>query len=623
MRDHIVGGVLFRDVPAESGLLLQIRQERSIHAQAVRSLTVFSVTLIALILWTLGALWYLVDRKVLQRISALVRKTRNLPTGMEHAIQPIPFDEISVLRRSIDGLLEALEKALEENLKKQAEIESILEAQPVGIFLIDAETRTITWANTNALALINRSLEEVQERPCKDMLCPSKGPDCPFLDQGLEIRDMECSLTPRDGEPIPVLRSTVLVTYDRRPHVLTAVMDLRTQKALEHQLDRAKKLETVGLVAGGVAHDLNNLLTSIMGYPDLLLRRVDDNHPFYRPLTLMRDAGLKAGAIVQDLLVLARRGVKSMERTDVNDVVGRYFASTEFSVLRSSHPCVQFRLQIGTSEAYILGSDAHLEKSLGNLIRNAAEAIDGEGSVTVTVQRVHLDKPRSGYETVPAGQWIWVRVEDTGSGIAEKDLPHIFEPFYTKKKMGRSGTGLGMTIIWHAVKDMNGYVDVESQPGRGTVFSLFFPEAAPPAEQKTDTVPETFPKGSGEKILVVEDMEDQRTLVTSLLSELGYRVYTARNGREALELAGLQTFDAVLLDMMLEEDMDGAAVYREILKIHPDQKALVVSGDVASDRVAEVTALGVCRFVTKPYSLEKLATAVHAVLSDKPGQSAA
>ncbi|WP_448383334.1 CHASE4 domain-containing protein [Desulfosoma sp.] len=615
---RILGRVLYNDALGRPTMALETEMDRAVHHQALQSFTVFAVSLVLVALWAMGALWYMVDRKILRRLSALVRKTRSMPLETNQPVAKGALDEIALLRRSIDSLLLGLEQAMEANFQKQAEIQSILEGNPVGIVLVDTEKRTVSWANGKTLELTGRTLEEIRGASCKRVVCPSKdSPLCPVLDEGQNVRDAECLMPAKDGGSIPVLRSIVTVTYDGRPHLLETVMDLRPQKALEEQLDRAKKLEAVGLIAGGVAHDLNNLLTSLMGYPDLLLRRIDENHPFHRPLTRMRDAGLKAGAIVQDLLTLARRGVKCMEPIDMYDLLGRIFSSPEFSVLRSTHPGVQFRLEMGSHPPYSLGSEPHLEKALINLIRNAAEAIGETGSVTVSVRRVHLEAPKVGYETIPPGRYIAVRVQDTGKGIPEKDLPHIFEPFYTKKKMGQSGTGLGMTIIWHAVKDMQGYIDVASRPDHGTTFTVYLPEMEPPDHAQSLPSHHGIPRGSGERILVVEDMEDQRILVKALLTDLGYRVETAANSREALQRVTADRFDALVLDMILEEDgLDGAAVYREVLKVNPDQKALVVSGDVSADRVAAVTALGVSHFVSKPYTVEKLASALHAVLHE-------
>lgn len=615
--DHIMGRVLVPDLGGSAGLVVETTLERSIRQEGIRSFLVFTSALAVLALLALGFLWFFMDRRVLRRIGDLVLKTRHAPLSLDDLQDKRTSDEIVALDQSIEGLLHALERAVDENLQQRREIQRIMERHPVGIVLVDSEKRTVSWANPKALELMGRSLDEVHHAPCKEAVCPSQDKECPVLDHGREVRDVECIMPTRDGQGVPVLRSIASVTYNQRPHLLEAVMDLRRQKALESQLDRAKKLETVGLVAGGVAHDLNNLLTSLVGYPDLLLRRLAPTDPMYQTLNRIRDAGLKAGAIVQDLLTLARRGVKSTERIDVGALIHGFLSSTEFAMLRKAHTGVRFQTRMESQRSYCWGSEPHLEKALGNLVRNAAEAITGTGTVTIGLQVVQLKEPYAGFETVPSGRWICLSVEDTGSGIAPEDLPHIFEPFYTKKKMGRSGTGLGMTIIWHTVKDMGGFVDVASVPGQGTAFRLYLPEAEPPPETAHPQLPETFPRGSGEKVLVVEDMDDQRALVHAVLSDLGYRVTSAGSGAEALQLAAGQDFDLLVLDMRLEDGIDGPQVYQEIVKRRPGQKAVIVSGDVSADRVAVAQTLGISHFIAKPYALEKLAKTVHAVLHEQ------
>lgn len=620
--DHMTARLIFPGLQKDAALMLETTLERSIYRQAVRSVVLCAGALSVLALWALGALWYFMDRKVIRRIGDLVTKIGSSPSMGEQAPPKSNLDEIAFLYRSIDDLLHSLERNVEEKLEQHQELDTILESNPVGIVLVNTAKRTVSWANSKALDLMGRSLGEIRNRSCKDVVCPSQDAQCPVLDRGLTVRDVECTLPTHDGNGVPVLRSIAEVTYRRERHLLEAVMDLRPQKALESQLDQAKKLETVGLVAGGVAHDLNNQLTTLVGYPDMLLRRLKAGDPMFRHLTLIRDAGLKAGAIVQDLLTLARRGVKSSEHFEPADLMRRVFSSPEFAALRSSRPKVQFRMELESRRFYCFGSEPHLEKAILNLVRNAAEAIADTGTVRVALHGIELTQPKSGYETVPPGRWIVVRVQDTGSGISAEDLPHIFEPFYTKKKMGRSGTGLGMTIVRLAVKDMGGFIHADSTPGQGTTFTLYLPEADPPPVQESKEVfPQAFPKGSGEKILVVEDMEDQRTLVESLLMDLGYRVSTASSGREAVALTTAQNFDGLVLDMTLGDDLDGPDVYREILKRHPTIKALIISGDVSGDRLAAAEALGVSLFLAKPYSLKKLAETVYAMFHKATGKS--
>ena len=376
------------------------------------------------------------------------------------------------------------------------------------------------------------------------------------------------------------------------------------------KLHQAQKLEAIGTLAGGVAHDLNNVLAGIISYPELLLAQIDSGHRLAKPLELMKKSGEKAAAMVHDLLTLARRGVSVSEVVSLNATILAYLDSPEFQKLHTYHPAVKVRTYLASDLPNVLGSPVHLSKALMNLVSNAAEAMPSGGEISITTRVRHLDQPVEGYADVVPGDYVEVIVTDTGMGISENDILRIFEPFYTKKEMGRSGTGLGMAVVWGTVQDHRGYIDVQSAPERGTTFTLHFPITQRRPEGETAPLPLEQLKGNGESILVVDDMPEQLEIATGMLTELGYQVSTAANGESAVTHMESHSVDLLLLDMIMPPGIDGLETYRRILELHPRQKAVLLSGYTSTDRVREAHKLGAGRFVRKPFTMQDLGLAV-------------
>jgi PAS domain S-box-containing protein len=249
----------------------------------------------------------------------------------------------------------------------------------------------------------------------------------------------------------------------------------REKKALEARLQRAEKMEALGSLAGGVAHDLNNILPSLISFPDVILMDLPEDSPLRKPVLSIKRSGERAAAIAQDLLTLARRAVPVKTPVSLNEVVGEYLDSPEGSKLQSDYPKVKISKALDHGLKPILGSPVHLCKTVMNLVLNAVEAIPEEGSVVLSTRGEQLKEGIKAYEVIEPGDYAVLSVRDTGVGISARDIEKIFEPFYTKKAMGRSGSGLGMAIVWGTVKDHRGYVDVKSEEGKGTTFDLYFP----------------------------------------------------------------------------------------------------------------------------------------------------
>ena len=383
--------------------------------------------------------------------------------------------------------------------------------------------------------------------------------------------------------------------------------------ALEERLARSQKMEALGLLAGGVAHDLNNVLSGIVSYPELILMDLPEQHPLRPIVATIQKSGQKAAAIVQDLLALARRSVTNMTVLNLNqDVIAEYLESPEFKKLCSYHPLVEVETALARDLMNMKGSAVHLRKALMNLVSNAAESQPEGGRILIQTENRYVDQWILGYEHVTEGDYVVLRVTDWGSGIAAEDLNRIFEPFYTKKVMGRSGTGLGMAVVWGTVQDHKGYVNVESQEAQGTCFELYFPVSRAMADvrdaERTISMANLMSKG--ETVLVIDDVPEQREIASHLLQRLGYQVTVVSSGEAAVEYLEDHQADILILDMIMDPGMDGLDTYLQILQRHPGQKAVIASGYAENERVDEALRLGAGAYIRKPYTMDKIAMAL-------------
>ncbi|MBN1847957.1 MAG: response regulator [Deltaproteobacteria bacterium] len=382
---------------------------------------------------------------------------------------------------------------------------------------------------------------------------------------------------------------------------------------LQAHLQRAQKMEAIGTLAGGVAHDLNNILSGLVTYPELLLMDLSENDPLRASILTIRKSGQKAAAIVQDLLTLARRGVTISEIVNLNSIISDLLCSPEYETMKQYHPSVQIEINLDRDLPNIAGSPVHLSKCVMNLISNAAEAMPDGGKIIVSTTKKYIDKPVKGYDDIRKGKYVILSITDFGVGMSSEEIGRIFEPFYTKKVMGRSGTGLGMTVVWGTVKDHNGYIDVQSTRGKGSRFDLYFPVTEEKVDSSEMSVPLNEIKGK-EKILLVDDIEEQRLIASLILKKLGYSVITLSSGEEAIEYMKKNSADLLILDMIMDPGMDGLETYKRIQKYHPHQKAIIASGFSETERVKEALKIGVSGYIQKPYSLEKIGLAVRAGL---------
>jgi len=441
-----------------------------------------------------------------------------------------------------------------------------------------------------------------------------------LADRIYRLRDLR-----RDGSFLDVEVYAFEIVIGGKVSLLTTIRDItelkRTEVArmqLESRIKRSEKMEALGTMAGGVAHDLNNILSGIVGYPDLILMQLPPESPLYKPITAIMQSGQKASAVVDDLLTLARRGVSTNEILHLNQIIEEYLSSLEFKKLGTLFPKAVVETRLVPDLLNIDGSRIHLAKTVMNLVTNAAEAMPDGGTITIQTENVYIDRPIEGYDAIREGDYVVLTITDTGIGISPEDKEKIFEPFYTKKVMGRSGTGLGMAVVWGTVKDHNGYINVETEKGKGTRFTLYLPVTGKEELRMNPGKTMENLRGNGETILIVDDVSQQRDIASEILTYLGYAPTAVSSGEQAVAYMYDHDSDLLILDMIMEPGMDGLETYRRILEHHPNQKAVIASGYSETSRVAEMQHLGAGAYIKKPYTVEKLAGVVRSELDRNP-----
>jgi PAS domain S-box-containing protein len=505
-------------------------------------------------------------------------------------------------------------KLAEEALRESEEkLRAILEANPDPVVMYDTEGHP-QYLNPAFTEVFGWTIDEL------------KGQRIPFVphDQkeitAAKIKEIyalgktariETQRLTKQGDTIDVIVSAAGIEGPKGKIVALVVnmTDITEKMKIERQLQRSQKMESLGLLAGGVAHDLNNVLSGIVSYPELLLLDLPEDSQLRKPIETMHESGHRAVAIVQDLLTVARGVATTKQPLNLNDLIRDYLNSPEFKKLEHFYSAVTVKTNLDGDLLYISGSHVHIRKVVMNLVSNASEAIEGSGNVTISTMNRYVDRPLRGYNDVNKGEYAILSVSDDGSGISSDYLERIFEPFYSKKVMGRSGTGLGLAVVWNVVQDHKGYIDLKSDEN-GTTFQLYFPITRGEISDKDVSISIKDLKGDGETILVIDDVESQRDISCKMLDTLGYKTKAVSSGEEAVEYLKENTVDLLLLDMIMDPGINGRETYERVIKIHPKQKAMVVSGFAETDDVKEAQKLGAGQYIKKPLTLEKLGLAV-------------
>jgi PAS domain S-box-containing protein len=417
----------------------------------------------------------------------------------------------------------------------------------------------------------------------------------------------------RNGELFDMVLWPKKIDYEGQPAILAFVMDVTETKNLRDQLMRAQKMEAIGTLAGGIAHDFNNILQVILGYSELMIMNPALPDQFSRGIKSINKVAVNGADLVRRVLTFARKTENEATPLNLNDKI----TQTSELLRRTIPKMIQIELNLSKDPTSINADPSQIEQIIMNLAVNAEHAMPEGGRLVIETKTFNIDKAYclDHVEAIP-GQYILLSVSDTGHGIDRKTMERIFEPFFTTKGPG-IGTGLGLSMVYGIVKQHGGHITCYSEPGTGTTFKIYFPTMD--SDVKPDKVKDlAFPKGGTETILLVDDEESVRYVAEQMLLQYGYRVITASNGREALEIysAEKEIISLVILDLFMPE-MGGKECLRALLQIDPKVRALVASGFTQNGEIRDVLDSGAKGFVGKPFGTAKLLEKIRKIIDEE------
>ena len=540
-----------------------------------------------------------------------------------------PFAEFSRLAEAANNMI-CLRK-LTENLLRESELKfkTIFDVSPQVITISDLNGILID-ANEEFRNYSRLAVEDAIGKPLEDSFVITSEMRRELWQQlkdEVSVVGLDVQSHGHSGESLDFLVFGRVINLQARSFILAIFTNISALKAAENEklvlqekLSRSTKMEAMGLMAAEVAHDLNNILSGIIGYPQLLLLEPNITEKQKEALKEILETGQRAAAVVSDLLTIAR-GVASIKVSlPINDVVNDYVNSPECRQLKEFFPNVELALRLDDAAGNIIASSVHLTKVVMNLVSNAFEAISADKAdarVQVTTGNIKLGDrlPGAGFDSavVEPGDYVFVKVGDNGPGIPAEDVDKIFEPFYSKKVKGRSGTGLGLAIVWNTINDHQGHLEVHTDPS-GTAFTIYFKRTDEKTAGPVQRLKIKDYTGNGERILVVDDVDIQRKLASKMLATLGYEPVAVSSGEAAVKYLENEDVDLVILDMIMHPGMNGRETYGAIMEFKPTQKAIIASGMAETDEVAKAQAMGAGQFVNKPYTIEDIAMAVYKAL---------
>ena len=499
-----------------------------------------------------------------------------------------------------------------ELLQREKDLYSILENNPAGIVLIDADTREITWANSNALKKIRGTKNEVLGQPCHRFFCKQQKGQCPVLDQGATFDKSEQILTTADQEDVPILKSISHVKYRGKSHLLEAFFDLSRYKQMQTQLRQAQKMQAIGTLAGGIAHDFNNILAAVIGYAELAMVGAPKDTHVRKSIEEVIKAGNRAAELVKQILNFTRQSEATRSPLLMTPII-----KESLKLLRATLPSsIEIRAELKENTGIVEAEAIQIQQVLMNLCTNAAYAMKEKGGILrVGLERSHPSaKAMSDFPELQPGDYLKLTVTDTGHGMPPSLVERIFDPYFTTKQ-GGDGSGMGLTIVHTIVRNHQGAIVVESEPETGTTFSVFLPAIETRTNSHTENSTDIqLPKGN-ERILFVDDEASIVEIGKEALSLLGYQVVAKNDSHSALELfeSHPEDFDLVITDLTMP-GMTGDRMAKCILDISPNTPIILCTGFGHHITPEKAMELGFRAVARKPLMMSDLAMIIRQVL---------
>ncbi len=497
---------------------------------------------------------------------------------------------------------------------EKAYFEQLFESSPEAIVVVDNDGRLLR-VNGEFSRMFEYTRNEAIGQSIDELIAPEE-----LFEEALSLTkevtsgklvSLETIRRRKDGSPVYVsILATPIEVEGGQVAVYGIYRDISERKNLEAQLQQAQKMEAIGTLAGGIAHDFNNLLMGIQGRTSLMLMDLDQAHPHYYHLKQQEELVRSGANLTRQLLGFARGGKYDVRAANINEVVDKsseMFGSKKKEIIIYKN----YDENIGTVEI----DRGQMEQVFVNIFINAWQAMPGGGNVYIETGNVNVTKHMAAAFGVPQGRYVKISITDTGVGMDEATKKRIFEPFFTTKEMGR-GTGLGLASVYGIIKNHEGFIDVQSEKGNGTTFSLYLPATdSKIAEKATDQHIEIV-KGS-ETVLLVDDEDIILDIGTEILQKLGYTVLLADNGKKAVDIVrnNPDGIDMIILDMIMPV-MNGSEALRIIKDIKPDAKVLLSSGYSLHSTAHEMLNDECSGFIQKPFSIEDLSKKIREILAD-------
>ncbi|MBF0509599.1 MAG: response regulator [Deltaproteobacteria bacterium] len=492
----------------------------------------------------------------------------------------------------------------------------VIESSPIGMVI--AQKSRVLYANpafvqmfgyTDSDRVIDMPLDKLVDLSDGDLLddcrrngSPSNQPTAHFELKGIKENE----------ETFDVDLRLTIIDYHGQPAILGFVIDSSSERKLRAQLFQAQKMEAVGTLAGGVAHDFNNLIQAIKGYTQLLLLDKKNDDPEHEELTAIEQAARRAAELTQQLLTFSRKVEHKFRPVDLNQEVRQ----VKKLLSRTISKMIAIDLELAEDLKIANADPAQIEQVLMNLAINAQDAMPDGGRIIISTKNVTLDKTfcKTHAEVIP-GDYVLIKMTDNGLGMDKNVQNHIFEPFYTTKGLGK-GTGLGLSVVYGIIKSHGGYIYCQSALNEGTIFDIYMPAIEQLKYTEEPDVKE-MPQGGKETILIVDDEEFIRKFGEKMLRRFGYDVVSASNGHQAIEFYKLhaESISLIILDLIMPE-MGGVRCLEEIMKINPQAKVIIASGFPGTDSSEDTIRLGAKSFVSKPYEAAEMLSAIRDVLDD-------